>query len=418
MLLKSPVSFGWLGLVLAFLMPARLLAEGGAPAAELASVDLPALRGLIAEAKERAPEVGIARAALDSSRSALELGRMAPLGNPYLEITAERGSKNVTRDVAVSGALWLPLELSGQRPSRGKEAHDFVALHQSLVEEARAQAAARVVRAYGSTLVGRARALVLLELSKSARSEAELMAERVASGDAIERDASLAAVEAARHEVMLAESRAELLRSESELAEILGHTAPAGVGLLPPLLAGKDFRQVKLERTPRARSLTAEARYFAASARRLEREGRGPLSVALVAGRGDLGETRLGGGLAYAFPMFRNNRPERLRAESESTRALAERRVRETVSARRLSLLELEQAQLREALSVLTNSALPAAERAVSAVEHTYSAGKADVLAVLISRRELSALRLKRLQLVEQQWSLLGEYVEITGDLP
>jgi outer membrane protein TolC len=150
----------------------------------------------------------------------------------------------------------------------------------------------------------------------------------------------------------------------------------------------------------------------------LRREGQSPLSVGLVAGRGDFGETRLGGGLAYALPVFRANRPERARAVAEATRALVEKGVHEAVASRRLRMLQEQQAQLTRALGVLTSTALPAAQLAVSAVRETYAAGKAEMLAVLLSRRELSALSLQRLELLLQSWLLVSEYVEITGDIP
>ncbi len=377
------------------------------------------LRALIDIAKQRAPEVSVAQASLTSSRSALVNGRMAPLGNPYLEVTADRGGKGVTKDVAVTGTLWLPVELSGQRSSRKREANDFISLHAAFVDQARAHAAARAVRAYGYSVVADERTAVLSELLTSARNEALLMAERVKAGDAIARDASLAAVEAARHEVMLAETQAELLRARGELAVLLGHEAsPQLPRMPPPSLGARDVRTVKVEQTPNARALGAEARFHSSSAERLAREGQSPLSVGLVAGRGDYGETRLGGGLAYAFPVFRANRAERARATAESQRALSEKRVQEEVFVRRLKLLQQEQEQVERALSTLTSTALPAAQLAVSAVRETYAAGKAEMLAVLLSRRELSALSLRRLELLERNWLLVSEYVEITGDLP
>jgi cobalt-zinc-cadmium efflux system outer membrane protein len=389
--------------------------SNGAVAPEAGSV----LRELIETARQNAPEVSVAKAQLDASRSALVNGRLAPFGNPYLEVTAERGDKNVTRDVAINGTLWLPLELAGQRQSRGREARDFVFLHGALVEQARARAAARMVRAYGATVVATERASVLRELLTSAQTEAELVAERVKNGDAIARDASLAAVEAARHEVLLAENDAELVRARAELCELLGRELPSALERVPPpALARPDAPGVRLDQTPRSRSLAAEARFFAASAERLRREGQSPLSVGLVAGRGDLGETRLGGGVAYAFPVFRANRPERARAAAEGTRALTEKNVHEAQASRRLNTLRTQQAQLTRAVALLTTTALPAAELAVSAVQETYAAGKAEMLAVLLSRRELSSLSLQRLELLFQSWLLVGEYVEITGELP
>lgn len=405
----------------AVLGPAELLAADHAPSATttLGRENHALLRLLIRDAREKAPEVTLAQASLSSSRSLLLNGRMAPLGNPYLEVTAARGDKNVTKDVAINGTLWLPLELSGQRASRGREAEDFVSLHAALVEQARARAAARLVRAYGLTVVALERAAVLSELLTSARAQLQMVNERVKNGDAIAPDASLAAVEAARHEVMLAETEAELLRARSELSELLGRElAAAPAPATPPSLQPSGSRAVRADETPGARSLAAEARFYASSAERLHNEGQSPLSVGLVAGRGDFGETRLGGGLAYAFPLFRANRPERARARAESSRALAEKSVHQTVAARRLRMLQQEQEHLTRALSVLTTTALPAAQLAVSAVQQTYSAGKTEMLAVLLSRRELSALSLRRLELLIQDWLLVSEYVEITGDLP
>jgi hypothetical protein len=70
------------------------------------------------------------------------------------------------------------------------------------------------------------------------------------------------------------------------------------------------------------------------------------------------------------------------------------------------------------ALSLVTASALPAATRAVSAAAETHRAGKGDWLSVLVSRRDLSALSLRRLELLDKSWSLLGELAEMTGESP
>jgi outer membrane protein, heavy metal efflux system len=381
--------------------------------------ELSQLQLLIRAAKERAPDVSLASAAFVASRSARENARLASLGNPYLEVTAERGSHEVTKDVAISGSLWLPVELSGQGRSRGREADAFISMHAALLEQARARAAAQVVRAYGGAVVALQRSAVLSDLLTDARAEAELMAERLKGGDAVRPDASFAAVEAARHEVMLAENDAELSRSVGQLAELVGsYDSDQLSPVAPPDLGRHAARPLRMDMTPRSRSLLAEARFYAATAARSRREGQGMLSLGVVAGRGDYGETRLGGGLAYAFPVFRSNRPQTARAAAESSRALAEKGVHEKLASRRLRLLEVEQQQLTRALSVLTSVALPAAKEAVRSVAETYRAGKTELLAVLLSRRELSTLALRRLELFERSWLLVADYVEITGDLP
>lgn len=383
------------------------------------SGDSSQLQRLIRAAKEHAPEVSLAAASLVSSRSARENARLASFGNPYLEVTAERGDRDVTKDVAVSGALWLPVELSGQGRSRGREAEAFVSLHAARLEQARGRAAAQVVRAYGAAVVAQQRSAVLSDLLRDARAEAELMAERLKSGDAVRPDASLAALEVARHEVMLAENAADFSGAVGRLAELVGSYDPNMLGpVVPPALERGPARHPHVDMTPRSRSLAAEAQFYAASAARSRREGRGMLNVGVVAGRGDYGETRLGGGLAYAFPLFRSNQLESARAAAESSRVLAEKSVHESWASHRLRLLEVEQQQLTSALAVLTTRALPAAQDAVRAIKETYSAGKTEMLAVLLSRRELSTLALRRLELFERSWLLVADYVEITGDLP
>jgi hypothetical protein len=142
------------------------------------------------------------------------------------------------------------------------------------------------------------------------------------------------------------------------------------------------------------------------------------LSLILLGGRGDLGETRVGGGLAYSFTVFRSNQGEQARAEAERSRALTEAEVRRTILTRKVQGLTRELAQLQNALSVISSRALPAAEAAVEAAVATHRAGKGDPLVVLVSRRDLAALSLRRLDLSQQAWFIVSELVEITGVVP
>jgi len=263
------------------------------------------VRSAIEAAKERAPEVVRARTALKSSRSSRENGRLAPFGNPHLEVTAQGANQGVIKDVAVAGELWLPVETYGQSTGRRREAEGFVAMYESFVEQARAQAAARAVLAYGRAAVAKERAAVLRTLVDNEREQADMLSERMARGDAIQRDVSLAAAEVARHQALLTENGARLIRAESELAELTGEEVPAAFApLVPPSLASNRQPSSGLRALPQARAFTAEARYHEAAAERWQREGRGMLNFGLVGGRGDYGETRIGGGIAYSIPFF------------------------------------------------------------------------------------------------------------------
>jgi outer membrane protein TolC len=66
----------------------------------------------------------------------------------------------------------------------------------------------------------------------------------------------------------------------------------------------------------------------------------------------------------------------------------------------------------------MTLSALPAAQRAVVAATETYRSGKGDFFSVLVSQRDFSAMALRRLEILDKSWLLLGDLVEITGELP
>src|SRR6188768_477445 len=334
----------------------------------------PALQELVQLARERAPEVVLGRSALTASRSSYANARLAPLGNPFLEVKVQGATKDVIKDVNVETSLWLPVEISGQKSKRGREADEFVELHTALLEQARAAACARTVRVYGALVVGASRFRVLTELANTAQSEAKYFSERMAIGDATERDAALSAVDAARHQMALSETRSELLSVVGELYELTGRNInPEGVAeAVPPGFSATLRSPPAVEHSPQFRVLTAQAKYYGAARDRLASEGWTPLSVGLLAGRGDYGETRFGGGLAYAFPTFRANQGERARAEAERARTLEELALRRELFARRAVLLTNELAELGRAFDIVTHSALPAAERALAAASETY----------------------------------------------
>jgi cobalt-zinc-cadmium efflux system outer membrane protein len=378
------------------------------------------LRELIALARQRAPEVSLGRAALGASRSSYAAASLAPVGNPALEVKVDHGTQGVTKDITIDASVWLPVELAGEKQTRGREARDFVGLHEALLEQARAAATGRTVRAFGALAVAMARARVLTELLGVARAEASHYSERLAAGDATERDAALASLEAARNDALLSEAEVDILLHAGELAELTGRSIERSSRLveIPPTYAPKRSTVELAKTMPSARVLEAQARYYASAGERLKREGYNPLAFGLTGGRGDFGEARFGGGVAYAWPLFRANQPERARADAERARALEELNIRRELVVRRVVLLEDEIRGLGRAIEVLRGSALPAATRAVQAALETNRAGKGDWLTVLVSRRDLSALSLRHLELLDRTWLVLAELVELTGELP
>jgi cobalt-zinc-cadmium efflux system outer membrane protein len=405
---------GAVGLSMGRTADAEVLPQGG-------SADSRALLDrLVNLARQRAPEVKLGRSALVASRASYARARLAPIENPLVEVKVDRGALGVTRDVTIDASLWLPVELSGQRGSRRREAADYVRLHEALLERSRAVATGRTVRAFGALAVATKREHVLEELLKVARAESDYYAARVAAGDATERDAAFAALESARHEALLSETRADVVESAGELFELTGWSPEEGRALdaTLPVFATKQPRSAGPLRTPATAALEQRARLYASTFERLGREAWPALGVGVTGGRGDYGEARFGAGLAYAFPLFRANQLERAEAQAERTRTLSELELAQQLVRQRTSVIERELGALGQALEVISSRALPAANRAVTAAVETQRAGKGDWLGVLVSRRELSALSLRRLELVAKGWSLLGELSEMTGEVP
>ncbi len=384
-----------------------------------ASAEAPTLERVLTLARERAPEVMVAHAELEASRSFVVGARMSSVLNPYLEVIAERGGRGITHDLMVTAQLHTPIEIAGQRGRRITEADSFVDLHSASLEQVRALISGAVVRSYGQCLSWAARKETLIELLGSAAMEASVLAARRDAGDATERDAQLAEVERARIAVQLEETYASLGAALNELARLTGRRfgTPDTTHLFPQV----DLTSIAATYapvSPAVKTAEAEARYYSYVDARLDRERIPPMSVILQAGRGDYGETRLGAGLAWSLPTFRYNQGERAKAQAEGVRARTAAAAYRNSIAQRLSAIAEEGVRLRGAVERLDREAIPAASLATESATRMQRAGKTDLLSVVVARRDLFVLRLRRLEIAERAWQLLGDWVELAGRLP
>jgi cobalt-zinc-cadmium efflux system outer membrane protein len=386
--------------------PPEAVTDGGAPS----------LSRVLALARDRAPAVAAAREDVAVGRAEHVGARLAPLGNPYLELTAGRGSAGATRDVALQGSLLLPVEIGGQRGRRIAEADALVTLREAELDTARAGATGDAVRAYGAAAVAGARVRAWEGLVAVARDEAEIYRARLAARDTTEQDEKLARVELARNVVTLAEARADVIRALTELGRLTGarFTAPPDGPAEPP----EPTRTTGAARGPAVRALESEAALHGRTRERQAREAVGPLNLIVTAGRGDLGEARFGGGLGWTLPIPRAGQGEQARAEAARARALRLRDVTARAAAFVIEGLVAEGRQVRRALDEVTTAAEPAARAAVEAAVATQRAGKGDLLAVLTARRDLALLEGRRLDLLLRAWTILGDVVALTGELP
>lgn len=380
---------------------------------------VPSLAKVIELAKDRAPAVAVAKANVEVSRSALVNARLGPVANPYVEVLADRGTQG-TKDITVQGSLWLPLEISGQREKRQAEAQALVDWTTAESKSTRALAVGDAVRAYGQLVVADARIKALGELLDVARAEAAYYDGRMNAGDATELDAKLAEVEVARYTVALAEGRADRTRALTAIGVATGDSytdAPAD-GPAPPAPKTTASKVLDPATLPHVEASAAQATFHAREKDRAAIEAHSPLSVVVTMGRGDLGELRVGGGLAWSLPVLRRNQGEQTRAEASRGKASLERDLKARAATVTAEGLTKEREDVRKAIDTITKIAEPAAKAAVDAAVAMEKAGKGDLLRVLTTRRDLALLQARRLDLLQREWNVVGDLVALTGDLP
>ncbi|APR74869.1 Heavy metal RND efflux outer membrane protein, CzcC family protein [Minicystis rosea] len=389
--------------------------DAPSPEAEVPTGGVPTLPRVIALARERAPLVAAAREDVAVGRAEQVGARLPPVTNPYLEVQVQRGTLNVTKDVAMQATLFVPVEISGQRGRRMAEADALLGLREAELETARATAVGETVRAYGAAAVAGARVRTWQRLVGVARDEADIYAARLAARDATEQDATLARVELAKNSVVLAEARADLTRALADVSRLTAvrfTEAPASAE--PP----EPTRRPEPQRAPQVRAYESEADYHLRVRERQTREAHSPLSLIVLAGRGDMGETRFGGGFGWTLPIARTGQGEAARADASRLRALALRNVSARNIAAAVAGMTAEREQVRRALDEVTRTAEPAARAAIDAAVATQRAGKGDLLAVLTARRDLALLEARRLELTLREWNIVSDIVTLTGELP
>jgi cobalt-zinc-cadmium efflux system outer membrane protein len=390
---------------------------------ERAHAAFPRLSAVVEAARAKGPAVVLAGADLSVASSTRHAAGLAPLTNPYVEVRADRGK--FTEDLAVSASVYLPIELSGQRSARIAEVDALVRWKQASRTAATASAIGEAVEAYGDVLVTGARLNEAAEGEKVAREESAYVEGRLARGDATVVDEALAEGEVARWLQSKSEAEVAMSLARARLAVALGDSLVDAPGEddspeLPPLhVPSADALVAQVETTsPVIAAPGREADFFTASRERFDAEKYPPLNVVVLGGRGDLGEARFGGGLAWTLPLLRYNQAEIARADAEASRALATRAVVTREALARARGLYVAYQATHGALAEFDRSALPAAAALVDASLRAWKVGKLDLQRVFLARRDLAAAHGRRLDLIATGWRMYSGLAGLVGGLP
>jgi cobalt-zinc-cadmium efflux system outer membrane protein len=233
-------------------------------------------------------------------------------------------------------------------------------------------------------------------------------------------------VEVSRYVQALAEAQLRLADARLRLTvytglEQLDPSPPPGARLAPPALRGSLVAANQAAgkgEIPMLRSNQAEAGFWTAARERAVADKNAPFFVLLYGGRGDYGEARLGAGIGYTFPVARRNQGEIARAEAEHTRAQQLRPALQRVA---LARLQADFENINTALQAVREmeaNGIPAAENAVNATLESFRAGKAELVRVIIARRDLATVRARRLDILASAWKSYADVVMVLGALP
>jgi outer membrane protein TolC len=222
---------------------------------------------------------------------------------------------------------------------------------------------------------------------------------RVAAGRALPVEATMARQEA----VQLADRRDQLIRQRAQaqaaLKRWVGDPADAPLaGDPPPLVADPAHLLENLEHHAELAAFQPMARMAAAEALEAEARKKGDWGWEVsFAKRGPAYSDMMSFQVSFELPLFASTRidPQVLAKRKEVERIEAEREEMLRKHAEEIESELAEQEQLARQLARLRDTALPLAEERVRLLMASYSAGRADLGAVLAARRERAETQLR-----------------------
>ncbi len=401
---------GYVALLLTLLLPLRARADWTLDAA-------------LERADEASPDVQTARQRVAIAEAHRSFASVPVIGNPVLGVRAMVG---VPDDRAATYAVFLglPFDWSGRQGLRSQEADALIEASEAELQAARNDVRLQVTRAFIDTAVAsdlRAIAEQRLAVAQQLLERTNAMAQ---AGAATRLDVALVEVELGEAAAALAHAQRSEFESKDALRALLDLPTSDPMAVAMPSLdqASGDvaaWTQEALQSRAEPRSYAASARRFRLSESRLFAESVDPLVVGLeweAQGNSQTAQT-VGVSLGTTLPLFNTAQGERAVALEESalmrvSEGIAQRGVeREVFRASR----QLDRA--RAELEALESQALPAMERAQSAMTELLTQGDVEFFRLVSVQRQLFETRAQRVNATRVAFQALADLQHAIGTL-
>jgi len=367
--------------------------------AEETSLPLTASR-VIELASTCSPEARIAAARVEEARGRLTSARVFSQENPVLEALSGRSWRGPAGSTELE--LAVPLGYGLGRAYRVQEATATVERETLHAADARRLLAGRALASFYRVLHAEMQLGIAEEGRRLAGEQRRIAEEKVEAGDAARLELLVAETEVSRGESAAESAAGELALAQLELAAVLGMPSSQGLRTTGDLADRSRFDAIAADgRTAgereRADLRAARADLAAAAASLKQARAAWIPGIALRLSYGeDQEESTLRPGLAVSLPIFDQRRGERQQALARRLRAQIELEARRALAAVELEGAQAAYRRAAAAASEIEVTALPRALETEALALAGYEAGKFDLPALLIVRR--NALETRREQ--------------------
>lgn len=357
-------------------------------------------RDVVALARRQAPAVRLADADVDVARGRRAGARVLVADNPVLSggVGSRWGAERTTdRELSLA----VPIELGGQRRKRTAAADADIRVAEASARDVERQVAGAAAAAYFEVLFAREVVALAEERRALAQKLVETARERKRAGDATEFEVNLAEGELSRARSGVASAMRRVATARTRLATLLGLDSMEGVALVGELDdrsfvdvdgAGAGAGDRSDVQVARARVSAAGADVELADARRWP-----ALSFQVTYAHEESDDIAFGG-LAITLPIFDRGQGERASARAERHRAALELDLTERAASAELEGARAAYAAAVAAVDELKDSALPLAIENERMARDSYAAGKIELAAMLVVRREALDTRAEYLE--------------------